>query len=62
MNRRQKKKQEQKYLEKITAHVKNALTAGEKPKKETDPVVKTTKVLTERRKQCTISKWTLRKN
>lgn len=61
MNRRQKKKQEQKYLDKITAHVLDALAAGEKIEKETDPVINTVKALTKRRKRCSISTWGLRK-
>lgn len=61
MNRRQKKKREQKRLNDITAYVKDALAAGSNTKKETDQVVNTTKALAGRRKQCLISKWVLQK-
>lgn len=57
MNRRQKKKQKQKYLDKITAHVKDALAAGDKIKKESNPVINTARILAGRRKKCQINGW-----
>lgn len=60
MNRRQKKKREQRQLSNITAYVKNALEADRVMKRDPDPVVNTARRLTERRKQCQINGWKVR--